>query len=51
VSLLFDENLSPRRIRRLEGAYPQSEHVELVGLKGQPEASLVVLDLPRQERG
>jgi len=28
------ENLSRRLIRRLEAAYPQSEHVELVGLKG-----------------
>ncbi len=34
MSLLFDENLSRRLIRRLEAAYPQSEHVELVGLKG-----------------
>ena len=37
MSLLFDENLSPRLIRRLEAAYPQSEHVELVGLKGQSD--------------
>ena len=35
MSLLFDENLSRRLIRRLEAAYPRSEHVELVGLKGQ----------------
>ena len=35
MSLLFDENLSRRLIRRLEAGYPQSEHVELVGLKGQ----------------
>ena len=35
MSLLFDENLSHRLIRRLEAAYPRSEHVELVGLKGQ----------------
>jgi predicted nuclease of predicted toxin-antitoxin system len=40
VSLLFDENLSPRLIRRLEAAYPQSEHVELVGLKGQSDLEL-----------
>ena len=39
MSLLFDENLSPRLIRLLEAAYPQSEHVELVGLKGQSDAS------------
>lgn len=35
MRLLFDENLSRRLIRRLEVAYPESEHVELVGLKGQ----------------
>ena len=35
MSLLFDENLSRRLIRRLEAAYPRSEHVDLVGLKGQ----------------
>lgn len=35
MSLLFDENLSRRLIRRLEAAYPRSEHVELVGLKGE----------------
>lgn len=40
MSLLFDENLSPRLIRRLEAAYPQSEHVELVGLKGQSDLAL-----------
>ncbi len=40
MSLLFDENLSPRLIRRLEGAYPQSDHVELVGLKGQSDREL-----------
>ena len=37
MSLLFDENLSRRLIRRLEVAYPQSEHLELVGLKGQAD--------------
>ena len=35
MSLLFDDNLSHRLIRCLEAAYPRSEHVELVGLKGQ----------------
>ena len=40
MSLLFDENLSPQLIRRLEAAYPQSEHVELVGLKGQSDLDL-----------
>jgi predicted nuclease of predicted toxin-antitoxin system len=40
VSLLFDENLSHRLIRRLEAEYPQSEHVELVGLKGHVDLAV-----------
>ena len=40
MSLLFDENLSPRLIRRLDAAYPQSEPVERVGLKGQSDLEL-----------
>ena len=40
MSLLFDENLGPRLIRLLEAAYPQSEHVELVGLKVQSDLEL-----------
>ncbi len=40
MSLLFDENLSPRLIRLLESAYPQSEHVELAGLRGQSDLEL-----------
>jgi predicted nuclease of predicted toxin-antitoxin system len=37
VSLLFDENLSPRLVSRLSASYPQTEHVELVGLRGRPD--------------
>ncbi len=40
MSLLFDENLSPRLIRLLESAYPQREHVELAGLRGQSDLEL-----------
>ncbi len=40
MSLLFDENLSRRLIRRLEAAYPHREHVELVGLKGPSDLEL-----------
>ena len=40
MSLLFDENLSRRLIRRLEAAYPRSDHVELVGLKGQVDLEI-----------
>jgi predicted nuclease of predicted toxin-antitoxin system len=37
---LFDENLSSRLVRRLEAGYPDSQHVELVGLKGQSDLGL-----------
>ena len=40
MRLLFDENLSPDLVRRLEAAYPDSEHAELVGLKGQSDLEL-----------
>jgi len=34
VKLLFDENVSPRLVGLLVGAYPGSTHVSDVGLKG-----------------
>jgi predicted nuclease of predicted toxin-antitoxin system len=37
VSLLFDENLSVRRVRQLESAYPDCQHVEIVGLRAQSD--------------
>ena len=40
MRLLFDENLSPRLVQRLEVVYPDSQHVDLVGLKGQPDLEL-----------
>ena len=37
MSLLFDENISPELIRRVAGSYPDSQHVELAGLKGHSD--------------
>lgn len=34
MRLLFDENLSHRLVRELEGVYPRSMHVRDVGLRG-----------------
>jgi predicted nuclease of predicted toxin-antitoxin system len=38
VSLLLDENLSPKLLDRLRTFFPQSQHVETVGLRGQDDA-------------
>ena len=40
MKLLFDENLSPRLVQRLEPAYPGSAHVDLVGLHGKADAEI-----------
>jgi predicted nuclease of predicted toxin-antitoxin system len=40
VKLLFDENLSPRLVQRLDAIYPGSMHVEFIGLRGQPDQAL-----------
>jgi predicted nuclease of predicted toxin-antitoxin system len=37
VKLLFDENLSPRLVALLSPLYPDSSHVDLVGLHGKPD--------------
>jgi Uncharacterized protein conserved in bacteria len=37
VKLLFDQNLSPRLIRRLDDLYPDSNHVYLIGLDTSPD--------------
>lgn len=37
---LFDENLSPRLVKRLDRAFPGSVHVDLVGLHGQADQAL-----------
>lgn len=36
-ALLLDENLSPRLIAALAADYPNSCHVETVGLRGRPD--------------
>jgi predicted nuclease of predicted toxin-antitoxin system len=40
VKLLFDQNLSPKLIKRLKDLYPNSEHLDLLGL-GTAEDTLV----------
>ena len=40
MKLLFDENLSPRLIKVLGPSFPESQHVELVGPRGQPDAAV-----------
>jgi len=37
VKLLFDQNLSPRLVRRLTDLYPDSNHVYLIGLDTAPD--------------
>ena len=40
VKLLFDQNLSPKLIRRLSDLYPNSDHLDLLGL-GRANDTLV----------
>lgn len=40
MRLLFDENLSPRLAQRLAAAFPESRHVDDVGLHGRADAEL-----------
>ena len=40
MKLLFDENLSPRLLEFLSATFPGSEHVELAGLRGQPDETI-----------
>ena len=40
MKLLFDENLSPRLIRRLAELFPESQHVDLVGLHGRTDRTV-----------
>ncbi len=32
VKLLFDQNLSPKLVKKLSGLYPNSDHLDLLGL-------------------
>lgn len=40
MRLLLDENLSQRLIQRLTPAFSGCRHVELVGLRGQPDSAI-----------
>ncbi|MGQ0591442.1 MAG: DUF5615 family PIN-like protein [Gammaproteobacteria bacterium] len=40
MKLLFDENLSQRLVKRLEASFPGSVHVELIGLRANPDQSV-----------
>lgn len=40
MKLLFDENLSPRLVRRLARLFPESQHVDLIGLHGQIDPAI-----------
>lgn len=40
MRLLFDENLSPRLPERLAVAFPESRHVDDVGLHGRTDADI-----------
>jgi predicted nuclease of predicted toxin-antitoxin system len=40
MRLLFDENISPRLVEALAAEFPQSAHVERVGLQGADDRSI-----------
>ena len=40
MKLLFDENISRHLVRLLAVLYPDSQHVDLVALNGQPNLAL-----------
>jgi predicted nuclease of predicted toxin-antitoxin system len=40
MKLLFDENLSPKLVRLLATEFPDSNHVELLKLRGSTDTSL-----------
>lgn len=40
MKLLLDENLSPNLVRQLAAAYPESCHVDQVGLRGEADARI-----------
>lgn len=40
MKLLFDENLSPRLVELLATEFPQSVHVETLGMRGTTDAEL-----------
>jgi predicted nuclease of predicted toxin-antitoxin system len=38
VKLLFDENLSPRLVATLASEFPESAHIETLGMRGETDA-------------
>ena len=40
MKLLFDENLSPKLVRMLSGAFPKSKHVEELGMRGGTDRAI-----------
>ena len=40
MRLLFDQNLSPRLVKRLVDLYPDSSHVYLIGLDTSPDPAI-----------
>ena len=40
MKLLFDQNLSPRLVKRLENLFPNSMHVQNVGLAAEKDTEL-----------
>ena len=40
MKLLFDANLSHKLVSRLAGAFPESSHVRMVGLKDQADLAI-----------
>ncbi len=38
MKLLFDENLSPRLVSKLADVFPDSAHVDRIGLGSEPDA-------------
>ena len=45
MKLLFDENLSPRLVAALADAFPDSAHVDRVGLGSEPDPVICYADL------
>jgi predicted nuclease of predicted toxin-antitoxin system len=40
VKLLFDENLSPKLVRLLATEFPDSSHIEALGMRGATERAV-----------
>ncbi len=40
MKFLFDENLSPRLVVHVAGEFPESQHVELAGLRGRSDLEI-----------